>query len=199
MKITCPCNMIAEPKMINGVIEYIHKDGASCKVLNRFYTDKCESYVWDICKQAIEDEDYDTFNVYMFIVTKHAINRILRYVAFASKSELIKILMFLFSTTKIRKDLQATLARELIKNCGKVAYDNINAIMGDSLSEKRTLSTISYSKLVKSSMCDVSNDIRITSNSTKQNIVEDLARSFLIDKSIKDASLKQALSKMSRH
>ena len=198
MKIHCPCDMIAEPKMVNGVIEYVHKDGTSCKVLNRFYTDKCESYVWSICEQAIEDDDYDTFNIYMYVVTNQVIKRLLKYISFTNKQELIKVFMFLFSTAKIRGDLQATIAKEIVIEHGRIAYDNIRAIMGELFGRNRALSAISYDKTKKTNMCDISRDAKIASNSTKQNIVDDLARSFLIDKSIHDSSLKQALSKLSK-
>ena len=198
MKIHCPCDMIAEPKLVNGVIEYVHKDGTSCKVLNRFYVDKCESYVWSICEQAIEDNSYDTFNIHMCIATSPVMKRLLKHVSFTNKQELIKVFMFLFSTTKIRGDLQAAIAKEIILEHGRIAYDNIRAVMGESFERNRALSSITYDKLKKTNMCNISSDIRITSNSTKQNIVEDLARSFLIDKSIRNSNLKQALSKLSR-
>lgn len=198
MRINCPCNEIVEPKIINGVIMYVHKDGTSCKTLNRFYKDKCEVYAWSVCKQAIEDNDYDTFNVYMCIATKVMRDRLLEYVRYMNKDELIKTFTFLFSSNGIRGDIQGIIAKDLIEEHGIVALNNIKTIMGEAFERNKSLSAFMKVGKKNSKMCDISKDVRIANSSVKQNIVEDLARSFLIDKAIRDSTLKNAIKSFSR-
>ena len=136
----------------------------------------------------------------MCIITKDVRDRLLKKVRFASKNELIELLTFLFQGNRIRNDIQVALCKDIVDEHGQVAFFNIRAIIEDGnpsapTSQKGILSNIRYDKK-KTSMPNIINEVRIKSNPAKQNIVEDLTRSFLMDKKIRDSGFKEALKNM---
>ena len=200
MKIHCPCDRVAEAKVVNGIVMYEHEDGSSCKLLNRFYNNKCASLAWRFSKKAICDNDYETFSIYMCKDNKEVIHELLEYIRLANKQELAQALVFLFETNNVRHEIQKYVLDNLLNEYGNTAYKNIKAIrnknfMNDPLLNRATLS---FPAIGKSKMFNIESYVNIENNTAKQNIVNDLARSFLLDKVMRDSRLKNAIKSFSR-
>jgi hypothetical protein len=56
---------------------------------------------------------------------------------------------------------------------------------------------LSFPAIGKSKMINIESYVNIENNTAKQNIVNDLARSFLLDKAIRDSALKDAIKSFS--
>ena len=199
MTIHCPCDKIAEPKIVNGVIMYEHEDGTSCKLLNRFYVNKCVSYAWKLCKNAIIEGDHKSFNTYM-IEDEEALAYLYEYIKFANKQELVHVLVFLFDGNDVKVGLQQTILYALITEYGNVAYKNIKAIRSKKFINDPLMNQVSAERSAtgKSKMFNIESYVNIENNTAKQNIVNDLARSFLLDKVMRDSTLKNAIKSFSR-
>lgn len=198
MKIHCPCDMTAEAKVVNGIVMYQHDDGTSCKLLNRFYTDKCASFAWSMSKKAIRNNDFKSFNAYMCKDTKDVMDELVDYIALANKQELIEVLVFLFRTSDVKFEVQRYVAEKLIDEYGRSAYVNLQAIRSKNFARDLLLFGAMFPKISRSKMINIVNDVNIDQNSAKQNIVNDLARSFLLDKAMRDTSLKNTIKSFSR-
>lgn len=200
MKIHCPCDRVAEAKVVNGIVMYEHEDGSSCKLLNRFYNNKCASLAWRFSKKAIRDNDHETFSIYMCKDNKEVIHELLEYIRLANKQELAQVLVLLFETSNVKHEIQKYVLDNLLNEYGNTAYKNIKAIrsknfMNDPLLNRATLL---FPIRGKSKMLNIESYVNIENNTAKQNIVNDLARSFLLDKVMRDSTLKNAIKSFSR-
>lgn len=194
MNILCPCNKKVNIKVTNGIIMYIHEDGTICKTLNRFYSDQCANYVWSICEQAIKDNDYETFNTYMCRITSGVRDKLLEYVKCMFKTELIDVFMFLFSNSNVDANILLAITDDLVKHHGRVAYNNIRAIAGEAVMMRNQRITENGHYIVKESkMPDISQELRKSKGLVKSNIVDDLAKSFMIEKSIRNAEIRKGI------
>lgn len=200
MKIHCPCDKIVEQKIVNGVIMYEHEDGSGCKLLNRFYNNKCASLAWRFAKKAICDNDHETFSIYMCKDNKEVMHELLKYIRFANKQELIQVLVFLFETSNVKLEIQKYVLDNLLNEYGNTAYRNIKAIRSKNFINDPLLNKagLSFPAIGKSKMINIESYVNIENNTAKQNIINDLARSFLLDKAIKDSALKNAIKSFSR-
>lgn len=200
MKIHCPCDRTAEAKVVNGIVMYEHEDGSGCKLLNRFYNNKCASLAWRFSKKAICDNDYETFSIYMCKDNKEVIHELLEYIRLAKKQELVQVLVFLFETSNVKHEIQKYVLDNLLNEYGNIAYKNIKAIRNKNFMSDPLLnrSTLSFPTVAKSKMFNIESYVNIENNTAKQNIVNDLARSFLLDKVMRDSTLKNAIKSFSR-
>lgn len=200
MKIHCPCDRVAEAKVVNGIVIYEHEDGSSCKLLNRFYNNKCASLAWKLAKKAICNNDHEMFAIYICKDNKEVIQELLEYIKFASKQELVQVLVFLFETNNVRPEIQKYVLDNLLNEYGNTAYKNIKAIRNKNFMNDPLLnrSMLSFPAVTKSKMFNIESYVNIENNTAKQNIVNDLARSFLLDKVMRDSTLKNAIKNFSR-
>ena len=200
MKIHCPCDRIAEAKVVNGIVMYEHEDGSSCKLLNRFYNNKCASLAWRFAKKAICNNDHETFAIYMCKDNKEVIQELLEYIRLANKQELTQVLVFLFEKNDVNPQIQKHILDSLLNEYGNTAYKNIKAIRNKNFMNDPLLSRsmLSFPAVTKSKMFNIESYVNIENNTAKQNIVNDLARSFLLDKVMRDSTLKNAIKSFSR-
>lgn len=200
MIITCPCNKNVVMKVMNGIVLYEHEDGTGCKILNKFYTDKCSSLAWKMCKRAIKANDHKEFNIYMCKNNSLVLTYLLEYIRFANKSELIEVLKFIFETDKIKTKIRTDVYDMLVSEYGQVAFKNINAIRSKNFAKNEFLGTSAgfIAKFPKSKMYDISSEFRIQENTAKQNMINDLAKSFMIDKAIKSSNLKNKIASLQK-
>lgn len=200
MIITCPCDKNVVMKVMNGIVLYEHEDGTGCKILNRFYMDKCSSLAWKMCKRAIKANDHKEFNIYMCKNNLLVLSYLLEYIRFANKSELIEVLKFLFETDKIKYKTRTDIYNMLVLDYGQVALRNIRAIRSKNFAKDEVLGTSSVyiAKFPKYKMYDIESDFRIQENTAKQNMINDLAKSFMIDKAIKSSNLKNKIASLQK-
>ena len=200
MKIHCPCDRIAEAKVVNGIVMYEHEDGSSCKLLNRFYNNKCASLAWRFAKKAICNNDHETFVIYICKDNKEVIQELLEYIRLANKQELTQVLVFLFEKNDVNPQIQKHILDSLLNEYGNTAYNNIKAIRNKNFMNDPLLSraTLSFPAIGKSKMLNIESYVNIENNTAKQNIVNDLARSFLLDKAMRNSTLKNAIKNFSR-
>ena len=200
MKIHCPCDRVAEAKVVNGIVMYEHEDGSSCKLLNRFYNNKCASLAWRFAKKAICNNDHEMFAIYMCKDNKEVIQELLEYIRLANKQELTQVLVFLFEKNDVNPQIQKHILDSLLNEYGNTAYKNIKAIRNKNFMNDPLLnrSVLSFPAVTKSKMFNIESYVNIENNTAKQNIVNDLARSFLLDKVMRDSTLKNAIKNFSR-
>lgn len=200
MKIHCPCDRIAEAKVVNGIVMYEHEDGSSCKLLNRFYNNKCASLAWKFAKKAICNNDHEMFAIYICKDNKEVIQELLGHIRLANKQELTQVLVFLFEKNDVNPQIQKYILDSLLNEYGNTAYKNIKAIRNKNFMNDPLLnrSVLSFPAMAKSKMFNIESYVNIENNTAKQNIVNDLARSFLLDKVMRDSTLKNAIKSFSR-
>jgi hypothetical protein len=200
VKIHCPCDRIAEAKVVNGIVMYEHEDGSSCKLLNRFYNNKCASLAWKFAKKAICNNDHEMFAIYICKDNKEVIQELLGHIRLANKQELTQVLVFLFEKNDVNPQIQKYILDSLLNEYGNTAYKNIKAIRNKNFMNDPLLnrSVLSFPAMAKSKMFNIESYVNIENNTAKQNIVNDLARSFLLDKVMRDSTLKNAIKSFSR-
>jgi hypothetical protein len=200
VKIHCPCDRIAEAKVVNGIVMYEHEDGSSCKLLNRFYNNKCASLAWKFAKKAICNNDHEMFAIYICKDNKEVIQELLGHIRLANKQELTQVLVFLFEKNDVNPQIQKYILDSLLNEYGNTAYKNIKAIRNKNFMNDPLLnrSVLSFPAMAKSKMFNIESYVNIENNTAKQNIVNDLARSFLLDKVMRDSTLKNAIKNFSR-
>ena len=191
MKLLCPCNEYIKIDVINGVITYMHEGGSYCKELNSFDSD-CNSFVWNICKKAIDDNDHKTFNVYMCTITKSIMASFVEHIRYLNKVELIKLFRFTFNNPETEMSLQIKLAHALIEEHGKYAFDNIVAAFGGTLPSGFTTSYVG-SSIRRKPMINIVLELRSKTSNVKENIASDLARSFAIENSKRQSVIANAI------
>jgi len=186
----CPCGKIVNFVLENGIVVYRHEDdNSSCKLLNRFYKDKCVDYAWQRVWLAITSNDAEMFNTYMCIANRFVLEKLLTKLSLLSADETLQFFSFIFNED-IRPEVLNILKEEMVKEFGMVAIDNIKAY--DSFYNSPNFSI----KKPKRKMANISSLANLQTKGTKETIVADLARSFMIDSAIKNKGLKSTIGSL---
>ena len=192
--LSCPCEREVEFKLENGIIVYRHIDGdSSCKLLNKFYQDKCLNYVWERVRYSIENNDPNMFNIYMCINSHYVFDKISEWLILQNTK---MTLQFFTMICKQDSDVSDNLVKEikvkLINRFGEVATRNISAFNINNnyfitQNDKRIKQT--SIKTIK----DISKLVQNKTSYIKEDIVNDLAKSMFLEKEIKSSLLLNSL------
>lgn len=197
MKLRCSCNKPINIVVENGIITYKHEDGSLCKILNNFYKDKVALFAFQKIIRAAENKKGNAkaramiFNE--FYVDDITINAFMvDYMYKAEAQELKDLFDFIFLNPHIRNQYVERLKSLISAKFGWSGTNNIK------LYDKHYVTNKHGPNALK--MKDLSQFNRIINGvpDTKASIVEDLAKSFMIDGMIKSNQLTKALKGISK-
>lgn len=193
MKLSCPCNREIEAVIENGIIAYKHtEDGSLCGILNNFYQDKVAMYAGQRCIRAAKKrtaKNFRIFNEFCLTSSNEIISYMFAYIEKMDVTELNNFFSFLFSGY-ISNKIVDSLCTKMVSTFGETALDNIRVY--DEFYTKKT-NTLMPLKGTERKMAKLEVLKKIKSLDVKQDIISDLAKSFMIDSAIKTGKLDKAL------